>query len=189
MEKVAQTSLPREFSCGPIPAQPVRISQRTSQSAQSVSQPAQVSETPLRRSLRYSSRSAAHKQRISPVSTLEKAGSAQKDCGIGSSTASTTEHGKRSSSWTAKDDETLITVRAQGLNWSQMAPKYFPSKTPDACRKRHGRLMERQNAEQLDGAKGDILAQAYMDSRHEIWNIMASRMGENWQVVEQMVSS
>ncbi|KAF2741380.1 hypothetical protein EJ04DRAFT_558098 [Polyplosphaeria fusca] len=93
--------------------------------------------------------------------------------------------GVRSSSWSAKDDETLIAARAQGLNWNQIAPKHFPSKTPNACRKRHERLMERQNAEQWDGVKLDVLAQAYMEVRRDMWGILAARVNEKWQVVEQ----
>ena len=95
--------------------------------------------------------------------------------------------GTRSSSWSAKDDETLIQARAQGLNWSQIGPKHFPSKTPNACRKRHERLMERQNAEQWDGIKLDVLAQAYMEVRREMWTILGDRVGEKWQLVEQKV--
>ncbi|KAL6703764.1 NAD-dependent protein deacylase sir2rp2 [Coniothyrium glycines] len=93
--------------------------------------------------------------------------------------------GTRSSSWSAKDDETLIQARAQGLNWNQIGPKHFPTKTPNACRKRHERLMERQNAEQWDGVKLDVLAQAYMEVRREMWSILAARVGEKWQLVEQ----
>ncbi|CAG5178226.1 uncharacterized protein ALTATR162_LOCUS8594 [Alternaria atra] len=92
--------------------------------------------------------------------------------------------GTRSSSWSAKDDETLIQARAQGLNWNQIGPKHFPSKTPNACRKRHERLMERQNAEQWDGVKLDVLAQAYMEVRREMWSMLAARVGEKWQLVE-----
>ncbi|XP_014561080.1 hypothetical protein COCVIDRAFT_22776 [Bipolaris victoriae FI3] len=92
--------------------------------------------------------------------------------------------GTRSSSWSTKDDETLIRARAQGLNWNQIGPKHFPSKTPNACRKRHERLMERQNAEQWDGVKLEILAQAYMDVRQEMWSLLAARVGEKWQLVE-----
>lgn len=55
---------------------------------------------------------------------------------------------RASSSWSAKDDETLIQARAQGLNWNQIAMKHFLQKTPNACRRRHERLVERQNAEQ-----------------------------------------
>ncbi|CAN9235365.1 unnamed protein product [Alternaria alternata] len=92
--------------------------------------------------------------------------------------------GTRSSSWSAKDDETLIQARAQGLNWNQIGPKHFPSKTPNACRKRHERLMERQNAEQWDGVKLDVLAQAYMEVRRDMWSMLAARVGEKWQLVE-----
>ncbi|KAI8937788.1 hypothetical protein NX059_005486 [Plenodomus lindquistii] len=92
--------------------------------------------------------------------------------------------GTRSSSWTTKDDEILTQARAQGLNWNQIGPKHFPSKTPNACRKRHERLMERQNAEQWDGVKLDVLAQAYMEVRREMWSILAARVGEKWQLVE-----
>jgi hypothetical protein len=78
-------------------------------------------------------------------------------------------------------------ARAQGLNWNQISPKHFPQKSANACRKRHERLMERQNAEQWDGVKLDILAQAYMDVRREMWSILAARVGEKWTLVEQKV--
>jgi hypothetical protein len=95
--------------------------------------------------------------------------------------------GSRSSSWTPEDDKTLIRARAQGLNWNQIAPRHFPSKTANACRKRHERLMERQNAEQWDGVKLNDLAQAYMEVRREMWSILASKVGEKWTVVETKV--
>jgi hypothetical protein len=104
------------------------------------------------------------------------------------STASAAGGGTRSSSWSAKDDETLIQARAQGLNWNQISPKHFPQKSANACRKRHERLMERQNAEQWDGVKLDILAQAYMEARREMWSILAARVGEKWTLVEQKVA-
>jgi hypothetical protein len=103
------------------------------------------------------------------------------------STASAAGGGTRSSSWSAKDDEILIQARAQGLNWNQISPKHFPQKSANACRKRHERLMERQNAEQWDGVKLDILAQAYMEVRREMWSILAARVGEKWTLVEQKV--
>jgi hypothetical protein len=104
------------------------------------------------------------------------------------STANAAGHsGTRSSSWSAKDDETLIQSRAQGLNWNQIAPKHFPAKSPNACRKRHERLMERQNAEQWDGVKLSELALAYMDVRREMWSLLAARVGEKWQLVELKV--
>jgi len=91
------------------------------------------------------------------------------------------------SSWSAKDDETLVQARAQGLNWNQISPRHFPQKTANACRKRHERLMERQNAEQWDGVKLDVLAMAYMEVRREMWSILAARVGEKWTLIEQKV--
>ncbi|KAF2643413.1 hypothetical protein P280DRAFT_252236 [Massarina eburnea CBS 473.64] len=101
------------------------------------------------------------------------------------SAASAAGGGTRNSSWSAGDDKILIQARTQGLNWNQISPKHFPSKSANACRKRHERLMERQNAEQWDGVKLDVLAQAYMDARREMWSILANRVGEKWTVVEQ----
>ena len=98
-----------------------------------------------------------------------------------------TAGGTRSSSWSARDDETLIQARAQGLNWNQIGPKHFPLKTPNACRKRHERLIERQNAEQWDGVHLDVLAQAYMEVRRDMWMMLAARVGEKWQLVETKV--
>jgi len=49
--------------------------------------------------------------------------------------------------------------------------------------------MERQNAEQWDGVKLDVLAQAYMDCRREMWGILAARVGEKWTMIEQKVGS
>ena len=104
------------------------------------------------------------------------------------STASAAGGSTRSSSWSAQDDETLIQARTQGLNWNQIAPKHFPNKSPNACRKRHERLMERMNAEQWDGVKLDVLAQAYMEVRRDMWSLLAARVGEKWQLVETKVS-
>ncbi|CAI6331987.1 unnamed protein product [Periconia digitata] len=91
----------------------------------------------------------------------------------------------RTSSWSTKDDEILIQARAQGLNWNQIAPKHFPSKSPNSCRKRHERLMQKQNVEQWDGPKLGILATVYMEHRAEIWGPIANLLGEKWTVVEQ----
>lgn len=49
--------------------------------------------------------------------------------------------------------------------------------------------MERQNAEQWDGVKLDVLAQAYMEVRQEMWSILAARVNEKWQLVETKVCS
>jgi hypothetical protein len=49
--------------------------------------------------------------------------------------------------------------------------------------------MERQNAEQWDGVKLDVLAQAYMEVRRDMWSMLAARVGEKWQLVETKVCS
>jgi len=47
--------------------------------------------------------------------------------------------------------------------------------------------MERQNAEQWDGVRLDVLAQAYMEVRREMWTKLGALVGEKWQLVEQKV--
>ncbi|KAK7526748.1 uncharacterized protein IWZ02DRAFT_366675, partial [Phyllosticta citriasiana] len=86
--------------------------------------------------------------------------------------------------WLKEDDDRLMQARASGLNWQPIAARYFPNKTPNACRKRHERLMERRNAEDLDGFKLEMLAQEYMNVRKEMWSLLAERVGEKWAVVE-----
>ena len=94
-----------------------------------------------------------------------------------------------SGAWSPTDDQTLMTARAQGMNWAPIQSTYFPSKTPNACRKRHERLMERRNADDWDGLKLEGLAKNYMGMRREIWSSLAEATGEKWNVVEQKVMS
>ncbi|KAF1814893.1 hypothetical protein P152DRAFT_384511, partial [Eremomyces bilateralis CBS 781.70] len=92
---------------------------------------------------------------------------------------------RTSTTWTAEDDETLMAARASGLNWQPIASKYFPSKTANACRKRHERLMERRNAEDWDGIKWETLAREYMLVRRDMWTMLSDRLGEkSWQMIE-----
>ena len=95
---------------------------------------------------------------------------------------------RTASAWTADEDEMLKTARAQGLNWQPIAQKYFPSKSPNACRKRHERLMDRKHAEDWEGEKLEGLAVAYMEVRQEMWSILASKVDEKWQIIEEKVS-
>jgi hypothetical protein len=41
--------------------------------------------------------------------------------------------------------------------------------------------MRRQNAEQWDGAKPENSAQAYIEARREMWNLLADKVGEQWE--------
>lgn len=94
-----------------------------------------------------------------------------------------------STAWSKEDDEALMSARASGLNWTQIQQRYFPTKTPNACRKRHERLIERKTADSWDKSDFEKLSMAYMSMRREIWTPLAARVGEKWTVVEQKVSS
>lgn len=98
-----------------------------------------------------------------------------------------TQHRASSGAWNANDDQTLLGARASGQNWAQIQQNYFPTKTPNACRKRHERLMERKGADDWDNRKMETIAQEYMKLRKEIWAPLAQRTGEKWNVVEQKV--
>lgn len=97
--------------------------------------------------------------------------------------------GQRSAAiWSAADDEILLQARASGLNWQPIASRHFPNKTSNACRKRHERLIERRHVEDWDAQKLELLAQEYVAVRKEMWEFLASRVGERWSVVEAKVS-
>ncbi len=90
--------------------------------------------------------------------------------------------------WVSEDDEKLMDARKQGLNWQPIAARYFPDKTPNACRKRHERLMEKRNAaDNWNGVKIEAMAKAYMELREQMWTILAEQVGERWQTVETKV--
>ncbi|KAL8953711.1 MAG: hypothetical protein Q9222_000456 [Ikaeria aurantiellina] len=87
--------------------------------------------------------------------------------------------------WSPSSDEQLMRARQQGLNWAAIAETYFPSKTPNACRKRHERLMEKRSViGSWDDAKMGEVAKVYRDCREEMWKILAERVNEKWNVVE-----
>ena len=93
---------------------------------------------------------------------------------------------RSTAAWSVSDDARLMQCRAQGMNWGPIAGQ-FPSKTPNACRKRHERLMEKKNAESWDGVKIEDLARAYLECREEMWKLVAEKIGEKWQLVETKV--
>lgn len=98
-----------------------------------------------------------------------------------------TQHRASSGAWTPQDDATLLQARASGHNWNQIQAMYFPGKTGNACRKRHERLMERKGTDDWDTRKLERLSKEYMSMRKEIWQPLARRCGEKWNVVEQKV--
>lgn len=89
--------------------------------------------------------------------------------------------------WSTADDEILLSARSSGLNWQPIASRHFPNKTANACRKRHERLVERRHVEDWDTHKLELLAREYLACRKEMWEILASRLGERWSVIEAKV--
>ncbi|KID98361.1 myb family transcription factor, partial [Metarhizium majus ARSEF 297] len=100
-----------------------------------------------------------------------------------------TQHRASSGAWSTIDDNRLVQARAQGLNWGQIKDAHFPTKSANACRKRHERLMERKGADDWDTRKFQQLAKEYMGMRKEIWSGLAARTGEKWNVVESKCMS
>jgi hypothetical protein len=94
-----------------------------------------------------------------------------------------------SGAWNPADDNTLMQARAQGMNWAPIQAAYFPAKTPNACRKRHERLMDRRNSDDWETEKLERMAKEYMSIRKEMWSMLAERTGEKWAVVEAKVST
>lgn len=102
--------------------------------------------------------------------------------------SSLSHHRPSSGAWTAADDVQLIKARKHGLNWKQIRNTYFPNKSPNACRKRHERLLERREPDEWSQDRLQNLARNYMELRKDIWAPLAARTGERWNVVEQRVS-
>lgn len=99
------------------------------------------------------------------------------------------------SSWSDVDDKKLWTARAQGQNWDDIQTAFFPEKTSNACRKRHERLRQLKDQQELlpNGARFDNLADAYADCREEMWTLLAKKLdpeakSSSWEVLERLVS-
>ena len=73
------------------------------------------------------------------------------------------------------------------MNWASIASN-FHGKTPNACRKRHERLMEKKASEDSDGIRTEVLARAYLDCREQIWAPLAEKVHQKWQTVESKVA-
>ncbi|CAK7268600.1 hypothetical protein SEPCBS119000_003143 [Sporothrix epigloea] len=101
-----------------------------------------------------------------------------------STSASSTPRPLSNGAWRPQDDDALLQARSRGENWAQIQA-HFPGKTPNACRKRHERLVERRNASNnVDACKMAQIAREYMQMRRDLWQPLALRTGEKWTVVE-----
>ncbi|KAK1751327.1 hypothetical protein QBC47DRAFT_308084, partial [Echria macrotheca] len=98
-------------------------------------------------------------------------------------------HRASSGAWNPKDDRALLALRAMGKNWNQIQREAFPGKTGNACRKRYERLMELRGRNDFDSRKFERLSAEYMKMRKEIWQPLAQRVGERWDIVEAQLMS
>ncbi|GAM83394.1 hypothetical protein ANO11243_013820 [Dothideomycetidae sp. 11243] len=89
--------------------------------------------------------------------------------------------------WTAADDEVLASARAAGLNWQPIAARHFPTKTANACRKRHERLMERRYQDDWGQERLEDLAVAYFECRPEIWSVLGDKFDIRWTMAEAKI--
>ena len=98
---------------------------------------------------------------------------------------------RASTAWLPADDQKLMEERSQGRQWGVIS-RQFSNKSANACRKRYGRLLQRRNQEELEGEAFDLIAQAYMLHRHEIWGPFAEQLREHlgqveWEQLEKKV--
>ncbi len=89
--------------------------------------------------------------------------------------------------WGPEEDDILLRARRNGENWAPIAAQYFPTKTANACRKRHERLIAKYTTAEWDSTKVEALAQSYMELREEMWKILAAKLDEKWEIVEKTV--
>ncbi|KAI9894065.1 MAG: hypothetical protein M1814_004835 [Vezdaea aestivalis] len=95
----------------------------------------------------------------------------------------------RAIKWVSKDDAKLLDARAEGKNWQQIQDEHFPTKTPNACRKRHERLIEGRRGEEWTAEDLEHVGRAYAESRKHFWSPIAAALGQNmdWKAVEKKV--
>jgi hypothetical protein len=89
--------------------------------------------------------------------------------------------------WTTAEDEILCDYRTRGCSWYQIQEKHFPTKSANACRKRHERLMMKRRSLDWDESRLESLAVNYRQMREQIWRPLADRLGETWEHVEKAV--
>ncbi|RMZ89948.1 hypothetical protein DV736_g2833, partial [Chaetothyriales sp. CBS 134916] len=99
-----------------------------------------------------------------------------------------TMHPQQSAPWTNGEDMMLLDAKSKGLGWNDIHEKYFPSKSGNACRKRHERLMVKLRTTDWDEARVRRVWDEYVREgvRREFWEAIAQRCGERWEDVERV---
>jgi hypothetical protein len=96
---------------------------------------------------------------------------------------------RKSNAWTAEEDQILIRQRCIGTKWKEVAERHISSKTSNACRKRHERLIKNEvEAAAADSVNQHKLAMAYREHREAFWKMIADECGvKMWEAAESMV--
>jgi hypothetical protein len=94
-----------------------------------------------------------------------------------------------SASWSTHDDNVLLNARARSHGWGQIQKEHFPTKTPNACRKRYERLVAKRRGPEWDSEKLERLCRHYNLLREQTWRPLADAVGERWQDIEKAVSA
>lgn len=96
----------------------------------------------------------------------------------------------QSAPWTAEEDTRLMDAKHQGLAWNEIHQRHFPTKSGNACRKRHERLQQKLRTTDWNESRIRRVLEAYNEAgvRERFWNDVAIRSGEqHWQDVERVV--
>ncbi|EEH42872.2 uncharacterized protein PADG_07692 [Paracoccidioides brasiliensis Pb18] len=88
--------------------------------------------------------------------------------------------------WSPHDDKVLMSARALGHGWSQIQKENFHSKSPNACRKRHERLVAKRRGSEWEDERVEKVTRHYHQMRRDIWRPLAEAAGENWEDVEKI---
>lgn len=95
----------------------------------------------------------------------------------------------QSAPWTSAEDSALIDAKGQGLGWNEIHQRFFPTKSGNACRKRHERLMVKIRTTEWSDVRIQNVMNAYNmpGVREQFWCRIAEPFGERWEDVEKVV--
>ncbi|RMD39707.1 hypothetical protein DV735_g5426, partial [Chaetothyriales sp. CBS 134920] len=97
-------------------------------------------------------------------------------------------HPQQAAPWTNGEDALLLDAKSKGLGWNDIHERYFPTKSGNACRKRHERLMVKLRTTDWDETRVRRVWNEYVREgvRREFWEPIAQRCGEQWEDVERV---
>lgn len=98
-------------------------------------------------------------------------------------------HPGQSAPWLTEEDDALMNAKAAGMGWNDIHQQYFPTKSGNACRKRHERLMQKLRTTDWDDNRIRRVMAEYgrHGVREEFWGGIAKRLGEKWEDCERVV--